>query len=539
MNSMYSLVIVDDEQDVRKAVVSTIDWDSLGFCVAAEAENGVEALDLVHKLNPDVLITDIKMPYMNGLDLIKAVRDTNPAMKILMLTGYGEFEYAKSAIKYNIVEYLLKPITAQSLTDTLQSLRKMLDEEREEISNIEKLKKGYQESLPVIREGFLVSLVTCSQPAPWLKHQIENLNLKLGNSEEYLIITVDVDQERLSGTSLGSGDFGMVLESLLNLMGRITEKYLHSECFRCSDRVTAILSGSKHDLERYSPILMREISQSVKKNLYLEVLIGASGRFEDIALASRAYKDSLSALNYRFAAGEDGIICIEDLEPGLSVYRLPETTGMELDALLKSGSAAEIEQFVNSIFSKLSIEKISPADYMLCFFEIASVAVRASRVLNDPAEETACLSLIGEIHGSKSVDEMKRKLKCACLRLSEKITQNRQNNASIVVSQALAYIGANYADSGISAKSISQHLHISPNYLSSLIRKATGGSLIDALIAVRMEKAREFVQSTSLKILEISQRTGYTDQHYFSYCFKKYFGLSPNEMRLSLGSAHQ
>jgi two-component system response regulator YesN len=517
---MYSLVIVDDEQDVRRAVVSTIDWGSLGFCVAAEAENGVEALELVHQINPDVLITDIKMPYLNGLELIKAVRETNPAMKILMLTGYGEFEYAKSAIKYNIVEYMLKPITAQSLTETLQSLRKKMDEEREEISNIEKLKKGYRESLPVIREGFLVSLVTCSQPASQLKLQIANLDLKLGNSEGYLVITVDLDREQLVCSRLGAGDFGMVLESVLNLVGKIADKYLPAECFRCSDKVTAILSGSKHDLERYAPILMREISQSAKKSLDVDVTIGASGRFEDIALASRAYRDSLSALNYRLAAGEDGIICIEDLEPGLSVYRLPETMTTELDALLKTGCASEIERFVNFIFDTLSKEKISPADYMLCFFEIASVAVRASRVLDDPAEEALSLSLIGELYSNKSVDEMKRKLKSACLRLNEKITQNRQKNASVLVSQALAYIQANYANSGISAKSISQHLHISPNYLSSLIRKATGGSLIDALISVRMDKAREYV-------------------HYFSYCFKKYFGVSPNEMRLNLGSAQQ
>lgn len=533
---MYSLIIVDDEQDVREAVISTIDWESLGFRIVAEAENGREAFDLVERLNPDVLITDIKMPYMDGIELVRTVRETNPAVKIVMLTGFSEFEYAKSAIKYNIIEYMLKPISAQSMTETLQTIRKKLDDEREESSNLERLKSSYMESLPIIREGFLVSLVTSSQPLSGLRQQINKLGLKLTGCSN-LVFTVDISSEGLAGSSFATDDVIMVLESVLNLVKRIVEKYMMAECFRCGEKITVILSGSRAEIERYSSILMREISQSAEKSMGLRIVIGSSGRFDEFMQVQQAYHDSLAALNYRFAAGEDNIICIDDLEPGRrAAFRLPESLTLELDALLKTGSSAEIGRFINSLFEQLLREKATAADYRLCIFEIASVAVRATRVLNDPAEEAQGLSLIGELYNNKSVDEIRQKLKSQCTRLNEQISQQRQKNASIIIDQAWAYIRANYADANASVKSASQHLHVSPNYLSALFKKGTGDSLINALISVRMEKARELVQSTGMKVLEIAGHTGYTDQHYFSYCFKKHFGLSPNEMRSNLNT---
>lgn len=533
---MYSLIIVDDEQDVREAIVGTMDWASLGYYVAAEAENGLEALDLVERLNPDVLITDIKMPYMNGLDLVRAVRETKPAVKIVMLTGFSEFEYAKSAIKYNIIEYMLKPISAQSLTETLQTIKNKLDSEREESSNLESLKRSYHESLPIIREGFLVSLVTSSQPVSNLKHQIEKLGLRLGGQCS-LVFTVDVSREGLAGSSLGTDDYDMALESVLNMVKRITEKYFMAECFRCGDKITVILSGDRADVERYAAILMREICQSAEKSLGLGIVIGASSRFEELTQVPQAYRDSISALNYRYASGEDNIICIDDLEPGHGAgFRLPESLALELDALLKTGGNSGIVSFIDALFERLAREKASPADYRLCIFEVASVAVRASRVLNDPAEEAPGLSLIGELYNNNSIEDIRRKLKSLCARLNDRIAQQRQKNTSVIIDQAWAYIRANYADASVSVKSVSQHLHISPNYLSALFKKGTGDSLINALISVRMNKALELVQSTGMKILEITERTGYADQHYFSYCFKKRFGVSPNEMRSNAGA---
>lgn len=150
---MYTLLLAEDEYSVRKAIINTINWEELGFQIIGEAENGLEALEIVEQYNPDVIITDIRMPFMGGIDLAKLVREINPITKIVFLTGFNDFDYAISAIKLNVIEYLSKPVTAKKMKETLTSIKIKLDEENSRLRNIELLRKSYTESLPIVRIG--------------------------------------------------------------------------------------------------------------------------------------------------------------------------------------------------------------------------------------------------------------------------------------------------------------------------------------------------------------------------------------------------
>ena len=155
----YKVLLVDDEEEVRNAIEQRINWEELGFEVIGKAQNGVKAMEIAEKLQPDVVITDIKMPYMNGLELARNLKEENPGVRILILTGFDEFEYAKEAVHLEIEEYILKPINANELSECLKRLKNVLDKEREEKLNVRKLEQYYTDSLPVLQTNFFSSLV--------------------------------------------------------------------------------------------------------------------------------------------------------------------------------------------------------------------------------------------------------------------------------------------------------------------------------------------------------------------------------------------
>lgn len=154
---MYTIVIADDEAQLRQALIRRIDWESVGFQVVGEAENGIEALDLVEKLEPDLLLTDVRMPFMSGIELAREVREIRPAMQIAFLSGFDDFSYAQQAIQYNIISYMLKPISSEELTEELRKIKKKIDEKFEEFAkrNEEQEQRSMAEFLmPLLLDTF-------------------------------------------------------------------------------------------------------------------------------------------------------------------------------------------------------------------------------------------------------------------------------------------------------------------------------------------------------------------------------------------------
>ena len=157
---LYRIILVDDEEEVRKSIIRKIDWTAVGFAVVGDAENGEDALEKIENLEPDVVLTDIRMPYMDGLTLAERIRQKYPSMKIVIFSGYDDFEYAKQAIKLNVTEYILKPVNVEELTAILKRIKTNLDEEIEQKRNVNLLRENYKRSLPILREQFLKDLIS-------------------------------------------------------------------------------------------------------------------------------------------------------------------------------------------------------------------------------------------------------------------------------------------------------------------------------------------------------------------------------------------
>ena len=198
--NLYRILLVDDEEEVRKAIIRNIEWEKLGFQMAQDAENGEDALEKIEQLKPDVIMTDIRMPYMDGLTLTKRIRQKYPSMKILIFSGYDDFEYAQQAIKLNVTEYILKPVNVEELTGILNRVRENLDEEIAQRRDVSMLRRRYLSSLPIIRELFLNDLVQGNVEEADICPKLEEYGVDILNARKLTAAVVSLEpEERLKG----------------------------------------------------------------------------------------------------------------------------------------------------------------------------------------------------------------------------------------------------------------------------------------------------------------------------------------------------
>lgn len=186
--SLYSVLLVDDEEEVFQVIMKKLDWEGMGFRIAGYARNGVEALEMAEELSVDVVMTDIKMPYMDGLTLCRKLKEQYQKIKVIIFSGFDEFEYAREAIKIEAEEYILKPINANELREVFERIKNNLDKELDEKRNIDKLREYYLESLPMLQENFLTSLIDGRIPEDSIEEYAKNCSLTLKGP--YFVVTV-------------------------------------------------------------------------------------------------------------------------------------------------------------------------------------------------------------------------------------------------------------------------------------------------------------------------------------------------------------
>lgn len=413
-NTLYTVVVADDEDELREAVCTMIPWRELGFRLVGSAGNGLDALQLVEERQPDLLLTDIRMPFISGIELARQVREVRPATNIAFLSGYDDFEYAQQAIQYNIISYMLKPLTVKGLGGELRVIRKKIDAQFAMFRQV--APRNDEHSLQTSR---LMSLVLDAYADLDGKAEARAYQCGLlgdGNDRPCYIVMV-------SALLNGDGCIDTPL-SFVSSVDRLAGKYLHCVSFFVSGKVVSVLLGEPSDFGEYLYILADEIPQMADRVLGRRCRIGVSRMTGTLNSLHDAYREAMEALR-QGDKSQSGAQFVGDLEP----------------------------------------------------------AVKGGELL--------------------------------CRRALEALSQH-------------------YMDAGLSLVSLSGMLDVSPNHLSACIKKYAGETFINTLIQKRMEAARELLSTSNLKIREIAERCGYTDQHYFSYCFKKYCGESPNSMRRRL-----
>lgn len=529
--NLYKMILVDDEEDVRISIEKKVDWKALGFELVGSVSNGEEALELTEQSHVDVVMTDIKMPFMDGLTLCARVKENYKNTKVVLYTGFDDFELAREAIHLEADEYILKPIGAKDLENVFRKIKEDLDREFDERRNMEKLYDHYTQSLPMMREQLLAGLLEGRLPKAQAEAMMESYDMEF-LAPYYSVALLDADFRSVSDTpQTGS----MLTLSLLNLAREYLDEHMKIHIFMYFDRIAVIARMQKPGEIQDFVYHMDQVCKMGTRMLEVNVSAGVGHVYPQIAQISVSYDEAKTAVEYRILLdGSNQAIYINDVEPKTEEVTFLEPQG--LSAILysvKLGTREELNEAIDAYISELKSYKISMQQYQLTYMMTLTEILKLS-----DSYQLGMTEIFGKnfnpyqnMSQFRSMEELAGSLKDLCNRIWEKIRKERMDSTNAMTEKAKLYIEEHYSDSALSVKDLCDYLNVSGTYFSVIFKKETGMSFVSYLTKVRLEHAVELLNTTTDKGYIIAEKVGYTEANYFSYVFKKQYGVSPSKYR--------
>lgn len=525
----YSVFLVDDEEEVIRVIMKKINWEEIGFSVVGYANNGVKALEMMEEIQPDVVMTDIKMPFMDGVELSRRIRREYPAAKILFFTGFDEFEYAKSAIHLEVEDYILKPVNSTELTNVFVQLKRKLDQEISEKRNVETLQKYYLESLPLLQTNFYISLLEGRVNEKDISQYLSDYQLVLPGPF-YCCLVVHTSTAQMPGNMnpllLATSVHKQVEE-------RLTEKW-HAKCFSYLGNTILIAQlNMEHEISDLTDDCDR-FCKYAKSILGAVVTIGIGTLCDGLLSLSESYHDAREAVSYRVIYGVSRAINIQEIVPQESDRSVPVSDAVLLDLLkmIQFGSKQDVEKAAVQYLDQMGSPRHSLSQHHVDLMELVSTlyrfAVNHEILFDDFGGDIR--DLYSSLLDMEPLALRDWLIGCSYL-FQDQLIHVRNRSTKSLISRAEAYVQHNYGEEDLSLDHICEVLGLSNSYFSSIFKKETGKSFIHYLTDYRMEQASRKLLETNEKSYIIAQNVGYTDPNYFSYVFKRRFGVSPSKYR--------
>lgn len=527
----YRVLLADDEAEIRQGISRKIDWAARGFELAGEAENGAEALELAEQIRPDVVLTDIKMPFMDGLELCRRLRRTLPAAKLVVFSGFDEFEYARQAVSMGVSEYIMKPINARELEEVLESLRAQLEAQRQQRRDMETLRRRYEESLPVLRELFFARMLDGRIPPDQLAERAARYELELpGGPWAAALVSMDLPA---SGQSAERDELLLLsvrsfVEEHFELPGCWLRALLHNDA-------VAILAGLE-SADRLYPLMaeLERLCALAPSCLGLRLTVGLGRPVAEAGQLGLSMEGARSALDYRLLMGGGRVLYIGDLEPDASLrLSLDDEDQRALATAVKLGTEQQLDTTVRDLVERMRASRLPPAQCQLYVLEIVTCLVRLARSGGVEVEDVFGPGFAGAVPVAEfaGLDQLGEWLAGCCRRLRELLGRRRTDSTGRTVEAAKAFIADHFADSELGVETVCAHLHLSPTYFSTLFKRETGKSFTAWVTDLRMAEAARLLRQTDEKTYLIAEKTGYIDPNYFSYVFKRRYGVTPSKYR--------
>lgn len=535
--NLYSIILVDDEEEVRKSIIKQIDWESAGFQVVGDAENGEDALEKIEVLEPDVVLTDIRMPYMDGLTLAEKIRQRYPSTKVVIFSGYDDFEYAQKAIKLNVTEYILKPVNVEELTSILKRIKSNLDEEIEEKRNVSRLRENYRKSLPIIREQFFNDMVHRRLADDLIESKLREYDIPITGARKWIIAAIDVEKsDDRSKKTLSLHEEELIPISVMQIVREKLKSYCRFSLFQSTAEAGMVVIAALDDDNTTTGLIdvLGDICKETKRILEVPVTIGIGHSVTGLSKIAGSYQSAVEALGYKAVVGSGITIYINDMEPvGSGKLEFDNSDESDFISAVKFGPDEKIEAVMVRISGKLESARVHYRQQQVYVFGVLNTVIQMIQQYDLNLEEI----LGGELEYLSVIDKLQKReefgewlLKTA-RKMNQAINQERDMTTRQVIQQAKQYIMDNYQNPDLSVEMICRHLHMSPAYFSTMFKKETGQAYIAYLTEIRLNKAVELLNKTDDKTYVIASKVGYQEQNYFSYVFKKKFGVSPTKFR--------
>ncbi len=529
---MVKVFLVEDEFVMREGIKNNVDWTAHGYEFCGEAGDGEVAFPMIQKLKPDIVITDIRMPFMDGLELSKLIKKEMPWIEIIILTGFEEFAYAKEAIKIGVAEYLSKPISAEELLRELDIISARIEEKHREQEIQEKYKQEMEENNLKNRKEFFHYLVSGSKSAAEL-HEIADKNDINLSAMWYNIILF-----QLKSTQHGEEEFSSSVLEAEKELHAITERY-PILVFDQGLEGKAILfkADSEEEMKSTQNRYLTEIQDVLANYKHLKYFGGIGKYVNRLRELPESFEHARKAFAHRYLMVGSGIVDgkASDEQSEQEDFHIENVNPKQVDRariseFLRLGNQEETAYFVEEYFKGLGTNVMQSnifrqyivMDAYFCVGEFLESIQIDKEAITSP--DFASDILKNEPNAREYVIEIISK----AIGLRE---QNANDRYRGIVLQVMKYIEENYADENLSLNVVASHVNFSPNHLSTIFSQETNQTFIKYLTDYRMNKAKELLRCSGEKSSAISMKVGYKDPHYFSYLFKKTQGMTPTQYR--------
>ena len=543
---MVKVYLVEDEIIIRQSIKNSIDWEKEGYEFVGDASDGELALPVILKEKPDILITDIRMPFMDGLELSRMVKAELPDIKIVILSGYDDFEYAKQAIKIGVAEYLLKPVSSAVLLEHLSEIAEKVRDEREDLA----LKKVYyqemQENEELIKMKFLGELISGKLSLADAMEKGKRFHMNLSGPFYRIILFKFIQEDRAKAGQ--SEDLARAYAAVGNYVDGLKDAFRFQ---RGVEGWAFLLTSVEEDMEAQTERFIEGLKEVIAPFEALTWFGGIGSEAARLRELRYSFREADKAFAGRFVQEPNQIISVEQLnyeqldnEFDANIFGEINQFDQIITRFLSSGSLEEVESFVGALFTEISedhFRSLMIRQYIIMNI-YATVLTFCKKLRKDAGAE-------GESYGqwegireneeilkqavttAESVDDIKDYIGTLldhAIELRNTVSGRRYSD---IIQTAKKRIEQDYMSEDISLNSVAAEVCMSPSYFSSVFSKEMGKTFIEYLTEVRMEKAKQYLACSSMKTSEISYEVGYKDPHYFSYIFKKTQGCTPKEYR--------
>ena len=542
---MLKIFLAEDEIVIRETIKKMIPWEDLGFELVGEAADGEMALPQLLRQKPDLLITDIKMPFMDGLTLAKLAKKELPNLKIVILSGYDDFNYAKQAISIGVEDYLLKPITKKALIERLSEIRSRYENEKSQKEYYEKFLREMQAYEKNSSRDFFEALVSGTMDTMEIYKKAEKLGMDIV-AEAYNILLFTMNcEENYSGHRERYSEWEAESLQLLEefFTGNSSAILFRSNVFSYG----VLIKGQKEKIEEETSICVEKIQDILNRKKEQSQWFLAVGQSVDrLSLIHKSYHTASRAFSQRYLY--DGNILYYDEMKAIEVYNnTGENTVNEylqkvdvnalnhviLQKFLSNGLQEETKNFVKDYFYAIGQEPMESMvfrNYVILNVRFSVISFLKglgcdTKELNsENADETL----------AESGNNLENAMLYAEKMISQAIVLRDQNSGSknrSILKNAVDFIDNHYMEEDISLNTVANVANVSANHFSALFSQNMGQTFIEYLTTLRMNKAKELLRCTGMRSSEIAGEIGYKDAHYFSYLFKKTQGMTPSDYR--------
>lgn len=526
---MLKVMLVEDEAPVRSMMMEIIDWESLGFQVVYGANDGKDALEYLEEHAVDLIISDIYMPFVDGIELIRRVRKQDIYTKVVYLTGYNEFDYAKEAIDLNVSKYLLKPITKDEVTKVLVEMGKEISEEIERKKNVERLEVEFEKYQEMYKTNTLYNMYIGEIPGTRVEDMCKQLEIIIPKGGYQVAVVEIVDKEEITSKQWGR-DIAIFNFALQNICKEVVDNDVDVFIGNEGSIVLGFLAVEQQDVYETIKKLMRSICHVYR----MELTAGVGSVVSEFQRISQSYKEAKRALEYQVIEGTNKILMYSDLDVS-KVFNVDLVKGyMEnIEIAIRTNDKNSLSKYLQLFFEHLKFQQMKVEEFRTLTLTLVTRIYATFLETIKQNEEFLTLEheIIKQIMDANKSEDLQYIIEDMCDSFRLKMEEQRLNQKEVLVYEAKKIMEKEFQRFDLDMEDISQRLHVSSSYLSRLFSQYTEGTFIEYLTNCRMEKAKELLRTTSLKVFEISEQVGYEDSHYFSYNFRKNIGKTPRQFR--------